>query len=114
MGRYPDDPLGVLNPVLRCWSFRVGPCIVEWLFGRTNVEIRTVLTALECIDHIVQSVPWCFVLWIRATDRYVGHVLPGRGTLERSDGKKLIPVKISKSDRNTLIVLQGESNGANG
>lgn len=68
MGRYPDDPLGVplsckyarLNPVLRCWSFRVGPCIVEWLLGRTNVEIRTVLTALDCIDHIVQSVP-CLV-----------------------------------------------------
>lgn len=113
MGRYPDDPLGVpfsckcarLNPVLRCWSFRVGPCIVEWLFGRTNVEIRTVLTALDCIDHIVQSVPWCFVR---------GSCVTGPRDFRMME-KKLIPdVKISKSDLNTIIVLQGESNGAYG
>lgn len=33
-----------------------------WLFSLTNVEIGVVLTALDCVDHIVQFVPWCFFL----------------------------------------------------
>lgn len=33
-----------------------------WLFSLTNVEIGVVPTALDCVDHVVQFVPWCFFL----------------------------------------------------
>lgn len=39
---------------LRCWTS------AGWLFSLTNVAIRLILTALDCVDHVVQFVPWCF------------------------------------------------------
>lgn len=48
-----------MPPAVRCRPF------AWWLLGLADVEIRVAITALDCVDHIVDFRSWCLVLLVR-------------------------------------------------